>query len=128
MVLSSTYQSTSLPLLSTLYEPPPKHLISVLGGDLDLWAGRATEKPDWMTDSSLSVACYTREKEAYALVAPRQQRWHITPCGRTFQSQPRYQGPARWAVEAYVPHLITSPSSLGRRKARYLAARFLTPP
>ena len=30
MVLSSTYQSTSLPLLSTLYEPPPKHLISVL--------------------------------------------------------------------------------------------------
>ncbi len=36
---------------------------------------------------------------------------HITPCGRTFQSQPRYQGPARWAVEAYVPHLITSPSS-----------------
>src|SRR5712692_4689201 len=31
MVLSSTYQSTGLPLLSTLYEPPPKHLISVLG-------------------------------------------------------------------------------------------------
>ena len=36
---------------------------------------------------------------------------HITPCGRTFQTQPRYQGPARWAVEAYVPRLITSPSS-----------------
>jgi len=32
MTLSSTYQSTGLPLLSTLYEPPPKHLISVLGG------------------------------------------------------------------------------------------------
>jgi hypothetical protein len=31
MGLFSTYQSTSLPLLSTLYEPPPKHLISVLG-------------------------------------------------------------------------------------------------
>src|SRR4051812_50226997 len=31
MALSSTYQSTGLPLLSTLYEPPPKHLISVLG-------------------------------------------------------------------------------------------------
>lgn len=30
MGLFSTYQSTSLPLLSTLYEPPPKHLISVL--------------------------------------------------------------------------------------------------
>ena len=30
MALSSTYQSTGLPLLSTLYEPPPKHLISVL--------------------------------------------------------------------------------------------------
>jgi len=30
MALFSTYQSTDLPLLSTLYEPPPKHLISVL--------------------------------------------------------------------------------------------------
>src|SRR5713101_3992997 len=42
---------------------------------------------------------------------PMGRNMHITPCGRTFQSQPRYQGPARWAVEAYVPHLITSPSS-----------------
>ena len=33
MALSSTYQSSDLPLLSTLYEPPPKHLISVLGRD-----------------------------------------------------------------------------------------------
>jgi hypothetical protein len=33
------------------------------------------------------------------------------PCGRTFQPQPRYQGPACWAVTAYVPRLITSPSS-----------------
>src|SRR5713101_4390782 len=32
MALSSTYQSTGLPLMSTLYEPPPKHLISVLAG------------------------------------------------------------------------------------------------
>ena len=32
MALFSTYQSTDLPLLSTLYEPPPKHLISVLEG------------------------------------------------------------------------------------------------
>jgi len=31
-VLSFTYQSTARPLLSTLYEPLPKHLISVLGG------------------------------------------------------------------------------------------------
>jgi hypothetical protein len=31
MTFFSTYQSTDLPLLSTLYEPPPKHLISVLG-------------------------------------------------------------------------------------------------
>src|SRR4029453_3758531 len=30
MTFFSTYQSTDLPLLSTLYEPPPKHLISVL--------------------------------------------------------------------------------------------------
>ena len=30
-MLSCTYQSTACPLLSTLYEPLPKHLISVLG-------------------------------------------------------------------------------------------------
>ncbi len=36
---------------------------------------------------------------------------HIAPYGRTLQPQPHYQGPARWAVEAYVPRLITSPSS-----------------
>ncbi len=44
MVLSSTYQSTSLPLLSTLYEPPPKHLISVLG-HLPQKTGRAVRVP-----------------------------------------------------------------------------------
>ena len=32
MARSATSQSTGLPLLSTLYEPPPKHLTSVLGG------------------------------------------------------------------------------------------------
>src|SRR6266540_1344966 len=53
---------------------------------------------------------------------------HKAPCGRTLQPSPLGQGPARGALEAYVPRLITSPSSLGRRKARYLAARFLTPP
>src|SRR5262245_16802864 len=42
MALFSTYQSTDLPLLSTLYEPPPKHLISVLGEAL-LLAGRLEE-------------------------------------------------------------------------------------
>src|SRR5437764_12570754 len=35
---------------------------------------------------------------------------HITPCGRTLQRQSLYQGPARCALEAYVPRLITSPS------------------
>jgi len=35
-VLSSTYQSTARLLLSTLYEPLPKHLISVLGGQPQL--------------------------------------------------------------------------------------------
>jgi putative transposase len=33
------------------------------------------------------------------------------PYGRTLQHQPLYQGPARCALEAYVPRLITSPSS-----------------
>ena len=33
------------------------------------------------------------------------------PYGRTLQHQPLYQGPARCALEAYVPRLITRPSS-----------------
>ena len=36
---------------------------------------------------------------------------NIAPYGRTFQRQPLNQGPARGALEAYVPRLITSPSS-----------------
>ncbi len=36
---------------------------------------------------------------------------HIAPCGRTLQPSPLDQGPARGALEAYVPRLITSPSS-----------------
>jgi hypothetical protein len=35
----------------------------------------------------------------------------ITPYGRTLESQLMPQGPARGAVAAYVPRLITSPSS-----------------
>src|SRR5215471_1316758 len=48
MALFSTYQSTDLPLLSTLYEPPPKHLISVLGAVCLL-----SERPDaWAEHTS----------------------------------------------------------------------------
>ena len=36
---------------------------------------------------------------------------NIAPYGRTFQRQPLHQGPARGALEAYVPRLLTSPSS-----------------
>jgi hypothetical protein len=36
-VRSSTYQTTHGPLLSTLYEPLPKHLISVLAALSPLW-------------------------------------------------------------------------------------------
>ncbi len=43
-------------------------------GDLALWAGRGKEKPAWVTDLSLSVACYTCEQEAYVLGAQSQQR------------------------------------------------------
>ncbi len=35
----------------------------------------------------------------------------IAPCGRTLQHQPFPQGPARCAVDAYVPRLITCTSS-----------------
>jgi hypothetical protein len=41
-VLSSTYQSTDNPLLSTLYEPLSKHLISVLGGLFEFQAACLT--------------------------------------------------------------------------------------
>jgi hypothetical protein len=40
-----------------------------------------------------------------------QLRLHKAPCGRTLQPSPLDQGPARGALEAYVPRLITSPSS-----------------
>jgi hypothetical protein len=33
------------------------------------------------------------------------------PYGRTLQHQSLYQGPARCALEAYVPRLLTCPSS-----------------
>jgi hypothetical protein len=50
MVLSSTYQSTDNPLLSTLYEPLSKHLISVLGaacnaGNWDLMRRMESSNP-----------------------------------------------------------------------------------
>jgi hypothetical protein len=36
---------------------------------------------------------------------------HIAPWGRTLKTSPLDQGPARCALDAYVPRLITSPSS-----------------
>jgi hypothetical protein len=36
---------------------------------------------------------------------------HIAPYGRTLQPQSLYQGPDRCVLEAYVPRLITCPSS-----------------
>ena len=36
---------------------------------------------------------------------------HIRPAGGLLEPQPMPQGPARWAGDAYVPRLITSPSS-----------------
>ncbi len=62
MALSSTYQSTGLPLLSTLYEPPPKHLISVLG----LGPRRHARPPH-------------RPQGPHAVRPPRSQRGHPGP-------------------------------------------------
>ena len=50
MVLSSTYQSTDNPLLSTLYEPLSKHLITVLGV-------LATEPAKTRTPRKYRVSC-----------------------------------------------------------------------
>ena len=50
MVLSSTYQSTDNPLLSTLYEPLSKHLITVLG-DLKRLTEAAGRDPEALTIS-----------------------------------------------------------------------------
>ena len=60
MALSSTYQSTDLPLLSTIYEPPPKHLISVLGG---VW-GRGGKKPGWLLTPVLMCSADRRPPAA----------------------------------------------------------------
>jgi flagellar biosynthesis anti-sigma factor FlgM len=45
-VLSSTYQSTDNPLLSTLYEPLSKHLISVLEGHYQQWSDLGYNKAE----------------------------------------------------------------------------------
>ena len=67
MALSSTYQSTGLPLLSTLYEPPPKHLISVLG-EAQLLAG-CLEEAHALAEHTLALARAHQERghQAYAL-------------------------------------------------------------
>jgi len=50
--------------------------------------------------------------KAYQVDRDTVSSWlHIAPCGRTLQPSPLDQGPARGALEAYVPRLITSPSS-----------------
>jgi hypothetical protein len=65
------------------------------------------------------------EKPSYTVAldqTPTQEQWNeyypdlqkkldIAPYGRTLQHQPLDQGPARGTLAAYVPRLITSPSS-----------------
>jgi len=64
-----------------------------------------------------TLICDRLHEMATVALQERLKQWaqermvNKAPCGRTFQPQPRYQGPARWAVTAYVPRLITSPSS-----------------
>jgi hypothetical protein len=49
--------------------------------------------------------------DSFAGKVLKDDRVDKAPCGRTLQHQPLYQGPARCALEAYVPRLITCPSS-----------------
>jgi hypothetical protein len=52
-----------------------------------------------------------RSRGETALRKPLTKLMHITPCGRALQRPSLDQGPARGALEAYVPRLILSPSS-----------------
>ena len=58
MGLSSTYQSTSPLLLSTLYEPPPKHLINVREDILEAPRGYRLPMRAHHSDSTARRASY----------------------------------------------------------------------
>jgi hypothetical protein len=55
--------------------------------------------------SSLSNGSFGDRENAFSYTMD------IAPYGRTLQHQPLDQGPARGTLAAYVPRLITSPSS-----------------
>jgi len=69
------------------------------------------ENGDVSQDQATAIFRIFQEAMTNILRHAQATRVNKAPCGRTFQPQPRYQGPARWAVTAYVPRLITSPSS-----------------
>jgi hypothetical protein len=66
-------------------------------------------------DTESRVLHVKRLKEGLSTTHPLRgdeiRAMYIAPCGRTLQPYPLDQGPARGALEAYVPRLILSPSS-----------------
>src|SRR5712692_7476178 len=63
------------------------------------------------SNSALSPFAATGSTLQFAGVNPVCIILHIAPCGRTLKPYPLDQGPARCALDAYVPRLIISPSS-----------------
>src|SRR5262249_13315213 len=82
----------------------------------------ADDKHIWIGNTVIFIA-----EMIYKCHCDWEETVNKAPYGRTLQHQPLDQGPARCALKAYVPRLITSPSSLGKRKARS-SSRFLTLP
>ena len=70
-MLSSTYQTTHGPLLSTLYEPLPKHLISVLGGQAMRLGSGGEMSDDLLCDERLALGIWIA-------VSSKEER---LPCG-----------------------------------------------
>ena len=62
-------------------------------------------------EDSLLVQQDQRDSQDPQDLQDLQDLLHKAPYGRTLQPSPLTQGPARGAHEAYVPRLITSPSS-----------------
>ena len=107
---------------SSLYDT----LVQVLSQHANWLDFRHLKTLAWMMvglihSSSISLCAWTPfvvSRAQYSQSTVRRfRRWldnekmHIAPYGRTLHPSPLAQGPARGAVEAYVPRLITSPSS-----------------
>src|SRR5437899_187606 len=96
-----------------LYWPPASSCINVMGAPHGPASTFFAMRGRWPRGSFGAALGLATEINGHLSVFAEGRRLclHIAPYGRTLEHQPLHQGPACCAVEAYVPRLITSPSS-----------------